>query len=109
VIRRAPEVALSAGDCALLSGLLVAAVRRERSTEPRVLELVEEVLVLARASRSGSVGTCAVPDRFRSRDGFVSVADAARVLGISERAVRKRCAAGSVRCVKEGGRWWVAV
>ena len=100
-------VVLDGADAVALVGVVRRGLAATRSSDQRVLRLVAEIEAVARASRSGSVGTCAEPDRFRSRDGYVSVADAAKVFGISERAVRKRCASGSIACVKEGGRWLV--
>lgn len=60
-----------------------------------------------RNQRGTGSGTGAEPGGTSSGTVRYSVPQAARRLGISERAVRKRIAAGTLHAERAGGRWWV--
>ena len=107
MIRRGPEVALSPGDAALLWPLLSAAVRRERPSDRALLDVVEEVRVLAAVARAHALpcGNPAATDCCRARDEWLDVVEYAKRTGIAPRTIRYRASTGAIEAERTSKGW----
>ena len=79
-----------------------------RDTDPVAYEVLAALRLASLAYRSGSGTKLAVvqPGRQESETWLTTV-EAASMLGVTDRAVRKRIAAGRLPAVKPGGRWLI--
>jgi excisionase family DNA binding protein len=99
------EVAPRTAELALLAlrkVLQLAAPRRNGRPLPDDIRQALAELDTARSASGTTVDSEAVPVR-----AYESVADAALRLGITDRAVRKRCAAGRLPATRVGRVWLV--
>ena len=73
---------------------------------PGLRRLRAELQVAGASSRGRARRTLVVPERSSSR--YLSVAQAAPVMGVSPRQVRRLARAGVVIAVKTGRDWWIS-
>ncbi len=77
-----------------------------RGTDPEAYSVLAAVHVAALRHRSGFGTESAMwPTSSRDLETWVTTAEAARQLSVTDRAVRKRIAAGHLPATKHGGRW----
>jgi excisionase family DNA binding protein len=95
---------LDGASCVLLARLLAPAVR-QLGAGVELDELRQVLITIGQAAEDQRAADAArlTP----APDGWLTSAEAARVLGVSERAITKRCALGRLPALRQGRRWRV--
>jgi excisionase family DNA binding protein len=100
-----PHVVLSGAVCDWLAPVLARLVRRDRPTDP------ERLAGAAAIGRCGEAYRALVLRRAREdrelSDGWLSVPEAAKRLGVTERAIQRRAERGTVASVRLGKRLFI--
>ncbi len=118
--RRVPFLLTVGSPSAIVTGRAAAVLERQldlaglrvrtRGVDPEVSDVLEAIREAAEAWRGSAVGTTEAPEPEppRTLSTWVTAAEAADLLGISSRAVRKAIAEGRLEAEQVGDRWRVA-
>ena len=100
-----PHLLLDGPACVVLAGLLAPVVEGLDHLAPEVRAVLQLVGETAAAARAGDAARLAHDGV--TADGYVSTAELARLLGVSQRAIVKRISSGTLAAHRRGRAWLV--